>query len=396
MRLYTGSLMGLARDSMHTAAQNPFARIFLDEPIDGERLETALREALEFCPYMNCSVVPDEGFFLKTEENRALLPLQKEEPAIINTPENNGHSCAVSYQGNRISVMVTHALTDGGGLFFFVRTLLDRYFGENAGCYLGAKEPDYAKDLLEEELPVSEGFKPWHLPEGSFFTIQNPKKPDFSNTFLLQTPYADFKALCKKLNGSVQNVLTALSFLAVFECWPKNGSKITARLPVNARSLMGIPHTFQNASLANMRVTVSPEENPDPEALVRSIASQCAFQNTKDAVAYQYGQWRLVLEAENGEERMKRIFPLLGPDALLVSNLGKGLASDTYADHICAVLIGSMMFPLMLYGLPLLDRMGFSGYDGSPEGGYRDALKAVLERVGLTIEERDTETGKTV
>ena len=395
-RLFSGSLLGLSQDTRHLAASNPFTRFYLDEPVDGERLSAALEKALSDCPFMRCSVVPEEGIFLAAEENNAPLPLQTKEPTVINSPENNGHSCAVYYHDNMIGVMVTHALTDGCGFYYFARTLLDRYFGVAEGVYKGASAPDYAKDLLETELPVSPDYQPVSMPEGPFFTIPNPKTPDFSDTFLLQTTHAGFHALCKELNGSAQNVLTALCLMALSECYPKNRARITARLPINARILMEIPNTFQNASLANMRVTFSPDEISDPKVLAEAIAAQCKEQNTKDAVCYQCNQWRGVLMAENREERMKRIVPLLGQDAVLISNLGRGVISDSYAEHITAMLPGAMMFPLMVYGVTFGERMGFSGYDAAGDGRYKKALKAVLERMGLTIEECDPATGKAV
>ena len=93
---------------------------------------------------------------------------------------------------------------------------------------------------------------------------------------------------------------------------------------------------------------------------------------------------------------MKRILPLLGQDTLLASNLGKGLVSDTYAGHITAMIPGAMMFPLMVYGVPWGDRMGFSGYDAIGNGRYKAALRSVLERMGLRVEECDSATGKTI
>lgn len=395
-RLYSGSLLGMSQDTRHLAATNPFTRFFLDEPVDGERLSAALEKALSDCPYMRCSVVPEEGIFLAAEENSAPLPLQTKEPTVLNTPENNGHSCAVYYHDNMIGVMVTHALTDGCGFYYFARTLLDHYFGVEEGVYKGASAPDYAKDLLETELPVSPDYKPVSMPEGPFFTIQSPKAPDFSDTFLLQSTYAEFRALCKKLNGSAQNVLTALCIQALSECYPENKAKITARLPINARILMEIPNTFQNASLANMRVVFSADETSDPEAMAAEIASQCREQNTKDAIAYQCNQWRSVLMAEDHEERMKRIVPLLGQDAVLISNLGRGVVSDSYAEHITAMLPGAMLFPLMVYGVTFGQRMGFSGYDAAGNGRYKKALKNVLERMGLKVEECDPATGKAI
>ncbi len=93
---------------------------------------------------------------------------------------------------------------------------------------------------------------------------------------------------------------------------------------------------------------------------------------------------------------MQRIVPLLGKDAFLVSSLGRGLVGDAYAEHITGVSAGAMMFPLMIYGMEIGDRMFFSVYDAAGNDDYKNALKKVLERRGIDIEELDPATGKTI
>ncbi len=397
-RLYSGSLLGMGRDSRHNACMNPFVRVFLDERVDEERLEEALTEALSYCGYMSCTVEEDEGIFLKLRDNEAKLPIQKSIPLRIDSPENNGHSCAVCAHDNMISVMVSHALTDGCGFFFFVKTLLALYFGSADEVYRGASQPDHDIDILEGDLSVADGYEPVLLPEGDHFTIADPVPADWSRGFCLQTSQTGYKALCKKADSSSQNVLSALSVMALAEAYPDNDKNITVRIPVNARGLYDIPDSFQNSSLANMRVSFTASEYKEADLvwLAGETAKRCMGQNTRDAVAYQYGLWKDVLLAESREERFKRIVPLLGKDVLLVSNLGRGIVPCAAEEHVTSIFVGAMMFPLMVYGVPAGDRMGFSGTDLSKDGKYKNALKTVLERMGLSIEEIDPATGKAI
>ena len=395
-RLYAGSVLGLDRSRIHISKMNPFARFFLDEEVDRDRLSDALNKALADCPYMNYSVVQDEGVFLGLKENEVPLPLLYKEPDIINCDENAGHSCAVYAEGNMIGIVVSHVVTDGCGLFWFARTLLDRYFGTEDAFYKWAKEDDHDVDLLKEEIPVSAGYKSIAFPEGSYFSIKDTVEADYSNCFILKTPYAGFRDLCKETGASTQTVLTALSLMALSECYLEDEDNITARIPVNARTIMEVPHTFQNASISNMRITVSSGDLGDLKALASKITSLSASQNTRDEIAYQCNLCRNLLLSESRDEMIKMISEYLGQDAIITSNLGKGLVSDFYAGHITAIFAGALMFPLMVYGIPLGDSMGFSCYDATGKGEYKKALKTVLERMGLSLNEIDPATGKAV
>lgn len=395
-RLYGGSVLGLDKSRIHIGKMNPFARFFLDEDVDRDRLSEALKKALDDCPYMKYSVVPDEGVFLGLKDNKAPLPLLYEEPEIINCEDNNGHSCTVYAKGNMIGIVVSHTLTDGCGLFWFARTLLDRYFETEEAFYKWAAEDDYDIDPLKKKIPVTEGYKCASFPEGSYFSVKDTVEADYSNCFIIKTPYEGFKNLCKEMNGSTQTVLTALSLIALSESYMKDEENVTARIPLNARTALGIPHTFQNASLANMRVTVSNDDLRDLKTLVSKIASLFSSRNTADEIAYQCNLCRGILYSKSREEMYKLINEYMGQDAIITSNLGKGLVSDSYAGHITAVFAGALMFPLMVYGIPVGDSMGFSGYDATGKGEYKKALKKVLERMGLSLNEIDPATGKTI
>ncbi len=397
-RIYSGSLMGLSRDRLHSVSSNPYCRIILDEKIDEARLEKALEKALDDCPYMRYTLTPDEGVFLKLEENNAPFPLLKEEPAEINAAENNGHSAAVYCRDNTLGVMVSHALTDGCGILWFARTILDHYFGESDGIYRGAKEPDYDRDPLEEEIPKPASDVRTKAAEGPVFSLQMPDKPDRKGFFVLKTSYQDFRALCKDIDGSAQNTLTMLGMRACTEAWPENEKRVGVRLPINARNVFGVPNTFHNASFADIRVSLEPDDlkDADDRTLVRMISDQASLQKNPDNVYSQFLSWKEVLLAPDRDERLKRIASVMGQETFMISNLGHGLIGEAYASHVKAVFTGAIAFPLMVYGIGAGDKLFCTGLEATGTGAYRDALKTVLERRGFEVEELDPETGKTV
>lgn len=397
-RLLSGSLMGMDRSKLHSVEANPFVRIFLDEKVDCDRLSAAILRACKACPYMNLTVTAGEGIFLELTENDRPLSLLKEEPDMINCSQNNGHSAAVYCRDNIIGVMVSHALTDGMGFFWFVRTLMDFYYEENDGIYSGYGKPDYDTDPMELELSVPDGFHPVSMPEGEFFAISPAKELRFDDAYLLRISYSEYKALCTELDSSAQNVLTMIGMRALADEYQDSKANIVSRLPVNARKMLGIPDSFQNASLANMRICFSADRlrGTDDATLLSEIREQTSLQNNISAVSYQYIQWRKVLYAKDRDERMGLIIPLMGQDALLISNLGRGLIGEGYSEHVTGVLAGAMVFPLMLYGIVSDKYMFFTGYDAGGKNEYKKALIAELRRRKIIVEELDPATGKTI
>ncbi len=397
-RLLSGSLLGMDRSKLHSVEANPFVRIFLDEKVDSGRLSAALSRACEACPYMNLTVEADEGIFLQLTENEQPLRLLTEEPDEINCSKNNGHSAAVYCRDNIIGVMVSHALTDGMGFFLFVRTLMDLYYGENEGIYSGYGKPGYDTDPMELELSVPDDFQPVTMPEGEFFTIPPAKELRFDDAYMLRIPYAEYKALCTELDSSAQNVLTMIGMRSLADEFKDTMANIVSRLPINARKMLGIPDSFQNASLANMRICFPADRlrDGDDATLLHDIKEQTVLQNTASAVSYQYIQWRKVLYAKDRDERMGLIIPMMGQDALLISNLGRGLIGEGYCKHVTGVLAGSMVFPLMLYGIVSGENMFLTGYDAGEKNEYKKALITELKRRNITVEELDPATGKTI
>ena len=387
-RLYSGSLIGMSEKNRHLVETNPHIRVKLDSPVDEGRLKKALEQTVGDCPFLSYNVVPDEGLFLKLEDNPLPLVLLDHVSQDINTPENNLHSAIVYYTEDSITVAVTHALTDGCGIFWAVRTLLDHYFGMEQGAYHFSDEPCYDRELMAFELPVSEEYREPSMPGGHYLSFQISEDTDERDEFILKIPYAGFKDRCGRWNASGQTTLTILSLKALISAFPGGYDHVSVRMPVNARNLFDAPYTFQNASIANMRIVFDPDEILGDETdLAKRTAEGIKKQSGWDPVAWQFNEWRRVLFAEDTGERMKLIGALMGQDAILVSYLGRELAGASYAEHIKGVYAGAAIFPLMVYGSTVGDALYISGFDSCGGRKYKKELIKVLSRYLAEVQE---------
>ncbi|MCR4604493.1 MAG: hypothetical protein K5639_00655 [Eubacterium sp.] len=399
-RIFAGSLMGLSKDRRYLLDANPFYRILLDEPVSIDRLNDALINALKICPYMNLNVVDDEGIFLALDESERGLKVQTEETEFINTAANNGHSAAVFCQGNMITVAVTHALTDGNGIRWFVETLMDHYFGEGDVNYRLSDEPDYGLEPMEKRVSVSKDYLPPELPAGDILTFTETENSDAREFFSLKTSYADVKKLCSTWDCSVQKVLNILGTRAITKLCPDSEKMISVRSPIDARTFFQMPHTFQNSSIANMRFIYTPDEiNGDESTIIKKTDEYMNSQFDINNISTQMNNWRDVLFAESHEEMLKRIGRVMEADTILISNLGKWTPKE-YVKHIKGVLPGASMFPLMIYGLRVGDDYYYSVYDGTGvkngDISYKNALKNVIERSVGSVNEIDFSSDKAV
>ncbi len=395
-RLYSGSVFGLDRKNMYRPETNLLVTVFLDEKADPARMRNALDRALLDCPYITRSLEEDEGLFLRIVENTLPLPLTERIPSLINSPENNGHAAAVSCTGNRVTVALSHALTDGRGTFWFLSSLLDHYYGNPSGRNQGAGEPDFEADPLETELPVSHHVSAAEEGNGKCLTFPMAAEPDLKGRFLYRTTSEAFSRLCRERRGTMQQVLDLLGLSAAHRAWPDRAEWVCARNPADARKMLGIPHAYRNASLANMRIRLSAgsAEPGNEESAMQEIRRQFSDQYREDTIFSQLNDWRRVIMTENREERLAMIASLVSEDTAVISSLGRLKVSENCAVHIRGLILTAMIFPVMLYSMVIGDSMMFMGYDGTGEGKYASTVKKELERNGLPTEDMDPDTGK--
>jgi hypothetical protein len=387
-RLYSGSLIGLSEKNRHLVEANPHIRLKLAHPVDEERLKKALEQTVRDCPFLSYNVVPDEGLFLKLEENPLPLVLLDHASKEINTRENHSHSALVYYEGDTITVALTHALTDGNGIFWFARNLLDHYFGMEQGTFRFSEESDYDRELMALELPVSEGYRAPTMPEGRYLCFRLSEDKEEYDEFALKIPYGVFKELCKEWNASNQSALVILSLKALVSAFPDGYDHVCVRMPVNARKLFDAPHTFQNASIANIRIVFDPDELRGDEAyLVKKTADGISAQSGRDPVAWQFNEWRKVLHTADSGERMGRIAKFIGQDAILVSYLGRELVGTSYAEHVKGLYMGATIFPLMVYGTVIGDDLYLCGFDACGGKKFRRELINVMKRYAFEVQE---------
>jgi hypothetical protein len=178
----------------------------------------------------------------------------------------DGHLFRVLAKNNTISVEFSHMLTDGGGGFEFLKTLLVHYF-ELMGVerpsdysYLKVEEksnPEEFEDAynryFQEDVPaLLRRPKAFHLP----FALR--PTPRFDVLYAIVSA-SELKVKAKEKGVSITEYLTAVYFLVlqdIFESLPakhRRYKKIAIEVPLNLRKL------YPSATMRNFTLFVMPE-----------------------------------------------------------------------------------------------------------------------------------------
>ncbi|MBQ6441757.1 MAG: hypothetical protein IJJ13_04095 [Lachnospiraceae bacterium] len=381
---YSASVFALDQRQINDAKKSQWIRITMDASIEREKLQKAVDRACEVCPYVMYSLEKKEGRLYGHVKHPGTLRVLDHVPELLDAEENQGLLTAVCVEGNRVTFLQSHCLTDGNGIFWFVRAVLDFYAGNEATLYQGATAPDFDRDPLAERLPEEEAGAEVAAP-AQVFARPEAEMPFEDENLQYHASAEAFQKLYKSLHCSPQVLLTAIAARAVQEAYPENTDTVSVRIPVNARAVLETPNTFQNSSLVNLRAELPTAllQGEKTEELLTAIAEQMAGQNTKEDTIHQLNLWRDLLLESDQTKFYQMIQKMAGSDSMVVSYLGKALVPDAIAPQVQEIKEGIRMFPLMLYAVICGDKLEVTVRDATGDGKMQQAMENVLKEFGL-------------
>ncbi len=142
-----------AADNPHTFRVSLKMKDMVDERILRESVATTMRRY----PYFSVRMEHGEDGFAFVPNERPVPVLHQDEPAVLASPQTDGHLFAVCFWKNKIHLEVYHALTDGAGIYELIKTLLYYYCSAYYGVTLSAESirlADSPVDPAEWEDPA--------------------------------------------------------------------------------------------------------------------------------------------------------------------------------------------------------------------------------------------------
>ena len=233
--------------------------VTMDHNVSEEVLRQALTETLEVYPLVNCSLILKDNMAYYVQNDKPVVILNQKNGIVPGSEKLNGHFYYVNYYENRITVSISHAVTDGRGFLEFIKTLIYYYC-----CYYDQKSYD------PDGVRINNGIK-YEDDEANFFELpfedmKDVKKetcekqgfviPAYKNkqqqpnvSMEIVVPSSDFMRIVKE-NGTNPSIMMFLLFSQViYKCNPEEEQAVIGRITVDARKALGIPHTIMNCSL---------------------------------------------------------------------------------------------------------------------------------------------------
>ena len=232
-------------------------RIVLTESIQPDALREAAYSAITRYPYFSVRLIR-KGETYTLAYNGAPLPITLGGRAIpLGGAESGGHLLALAYDGNLLYIDTSHFLTDGNGIFPFIKTLLY--------CYLRIIHPEAAFDtagiaLPGSDIPLAEAdddpFPDQPFPEEPLGAIQRPEKVflladqpagyesrDQWTSFRIKIKQKEMMRYASTVDGSPATFIASIMYRAIDETHPENRLPIVCGMQHQYRKALGKPYS---------------------------------------------------------------------------------------------------------------------------------------------------------
>ncbi len=243
------------RTVYETTLDNPHTfrvTIKMKDMVDNFSLMEATKLTMKRYPYFAVQIEQDEDDIYFADNPRPMLVLNQDSPVTLGSDEVNGHLLSISWWKNKIHIDVYHALTDGGGIYPLIKTLLYYYCSDYYDLELSSEgirlsddpvDPleweDPAKKPLEEEpfAPVPKWTKPgFQLKDGGL-----AKLTDECIVYNIRIHEKEFMRFNLSNDGSPGTIIALFLARAIEKIHPVKPDPIVIAMCVNQRKALGAP-----------------------------------------------------------------------------------------------------------------------------------------------------------
>lgn len=225
--------------------------VTMKDPVDPQILEEAIRKAAVRYPYFAVRLERRGEEYVMVLNELPFVLSPNGGTVTLGTEESNGHLFAFAWDGCRFFADASHFITDGNGLFPFLKTILYYYVkARYPDAELDVKKFALAGDPVPEEEADDDPYPEETLPEQPVCAETRPEQAflredqpgGYENrgqwtSFRFAIPQKELMAFASSIDGSPASFVATLLYRAVCEVHPEN------RLPL----VCGMQHQFRKA-----------------------------------------------------------------------------------------------------------------------------------------------------
>ncbi len=228
--------------------------INLTDPIDLQKLQEAARAAQSRYPYFSVQMGIADDTYVLMPNSRPYVFFETAEGVKLGSAETNYHLLAFAVHDSTIDFLVFHGLTDGHGIFPFIKTVLYLYLSETTGQTLNVGavrlpgETPFAPEFVDPyPANVPSSVEPFgrFVPEHVFRLPESTQEP-CKKTFVYEItlPETAFMKYTRESDGSPATMVSAFLFKTIQSLHPDNTDLISCGMAFDRRGVLHTPDTF--------------------------------------------------------------------------------------------------------------------------------------------------------
>lgn len=223
--------------------------LWLKKAVDGKLLQDAVEELRVRYPYFYVKASVRDGRPVAVPNDLPMTVRNTWDPINLNSEASNFHLAAWKYKGRRLAFEIPHSMTDGAGVFPYVKSTIYLYFTKLTGLKF---DPDGFR-LPGQAIPESETGDPFrHVdfdgvksplyrkdPIRRFFRLVKPAMHVEKKVFFLKLSESEVMRFCRKNGGSPNVFFSVMLAKAARRFNPESKKTITVSVAINRKAMLG-------------------------------------------------------------------------------------------------------------------------------------------------------------
>ncbi|MCQ2445796.1 MAG: hypothetical protein MJ141_02775 [Clostridia bacterium] len=376
------------------------------ESVDPKALFDAAEEALVRYPYFKITVIRDGEELIARPNPKPIAVYPGPDVYALGSEQVNGHLFAISYEEKRICFYISHVITDGGGFFPFLKTLLYLYFCRRSGKALDPagirlpSEPFYPDELGNPfpEEAMKKAFPIGKAKSGPFFRLRDGGyvKDHERTVYRFRLDEAAVMRVNKTSDGSPSSLFSSLMARAVWKLHPENHLDIVSAVSFNLRPGLGNKNSYRMLSSAILLRYPEKLKDADVTRLCTCSRGMVTVQSQPENVLYlaeQKKNWLESMENLTLSEKKAMVGKAALADAVgntfSVSYVGKvGLGSlEEHIESMYNLTDGSTYETVFIEVASVGGQFDIAFLQGFSSDVYYRAFLEELRALGLAVTE---------
>ena len=226
----------------------------LKEQIDGEILQSVVQELSVRYPYFYVKAVARDNDVYPEPNPLPMIVRNNWEPINFNTQESNYHLAAWKYEGARMAFEISHSLTDGAGVFPYIKSALYLYLSQKTGKTLDSSGVHLPGDEIPEseiknpfaDLDIDSAEKPLYLkqPIEDFYRVkvEGDTKPQVHYIKLAESQLIQY---CRDFDGSPNALVSVMLARAAKKYDPDNEKTVSVSVAIDHKAMLGVRENYR-------------------------------------------------------------------------------------------------------------------------------------------------------